>query len=582
MNQTLSSAKRLRVWPIIFLPAILALFLILHFSVDVPLWDEWHVPGDMYQHIVEGATKYENFFSQTNESRPLFPKLIFVAVGFTLGWHVTIFMALSWLCVLLTFLILLKLLQSSTEEHPFMFLFIASLIGALLFSTSQWENQLWGIQLIVFIPPLCLALSLLLQSILKSYGLKAMACGLLTVISTYSFANGMVVWLLAFPFFRIWLTDEWKRSPRREKTKIISWTAAYLALALATISFYFWDYQSNGIHQFLSPLLAHPLLGLKYYMAWLGSPLRYEPQIRAAIIVGAVVLSLVFISLAMVSIKWKYSSGTDVLSSCYPWICLTAYGILSGLAITSGRMQLYGLGGALTSRHTSFSLWVSIGLVGILYTLWNYEKDRHRITANITFGIIIGLISILTVSSWILGYKDMRAASSRSRQNLLTLRLLDVAPSNPLLNRLYIDPDLVRRRAKFLIQHGMLNIDEIGNWLMEKVKAPDGQDAGWFSVINSENENKISVTGWAMLPGKRVPADFVVLAEKYPSGNIEIVTGLANTIERPDVVEEKHNSKLILSGFEDKLDNIYADGNQFLMFAVDLHNRRLYELKQKR
>jgi hypothetical protein len=65
-------------------------------------------------------------------------------------------------------------------------------------------------------------------------------------------------------------------------------------------------------------------------------------------------------------------------------------------------------------------------------------------------------------------------------------------------------------------------------------------------------------------------------------GNIEIVTGITNAIDRPDIVEEKHNPQLLLSGFEDKLDNIHFDGNEFLMFAVDVQNRRLYELKQTR
>jgi hypothetical protein len=571
----------LKVWPIILLPALLAIGFILHFSVDVPFWDDWHTPGLVFEHIINGSVKFEDFFSQQNQHRMLFPKLIFVAVAFTLGWHVTIFMVLSWFCVLLSFLIVIKLLQSTTEEHPFMFVFIAFLLGALLFSPSQWENQLWGIQLAIFIPPFCLALSLLLQSTLKSYGLKAVSIALLSIISTFSFANGMVVWLLAFPFVRTLLTEEWKTSPYREKIKIVSWTTVYIVLAVATIKFYFWDYRSNGIHQFFNVVLQHPGLGFNYFTAWLGSPLRYAREVHSVIIVGRGILFLVIVSFIAIWMKWKNSSDNAVLASCYPWICFILYGILSGLAITAGRAR-YGLDYALSSRHTTHSLWIIIAIVGVFYTLWDYEKNRQRIATNVAFGILMGVISLLTVWSWFGGYRSMQTASLRSQQNLLTLRLLDEVPSNPLVNRIDINPDLVRRLASTFIKHDILNIDQIGDWLKEKVQAPDGQDAGWFTVSSNENENKINVSGWAMLPGKGVPADFVVLAKKDQSGNIEIVTGLTNRIKRPDVVEEKHNPKLLLSGFEDRLDNTHIDGNQFLMFAVDLNNRRLYGLSQRR
>src|SRR3990170_7250782 len=158
MSHSFFSLQTLKVLPIILLPAILALGLTLHFSVDVPFWNEWHLPGYLYERIIEGTITYHDFFTQNNESIQAFPNLIFVAVGFTLGWHVTIFMVLSWFCILLTFFILLKMLPGNTTKGPFTFPCTALLLGALLFSVSQLESQLWGIQLIVFIPPLCPAI----------------------------------------------------------------------------------------------------------------------------------------------------------------------------------------------------------------------------------------------------------------------------------------------------------------------------------------------------------------------------------------------------------------------------------------
>ena len=71
--------------PLIFFPAILALGLILYFAVDVPYWDEWDTPLHMYMRIIQGDLDFfDHLFRQHNESRDAFPRLIFLAVGFTI------------------------------------------------------------------------------------------------------------------------------------------------------------------------------------------------------------------------------------------------------------------------------------------------------------------------------------------------------------------------------------------------------------------------------------------------------------------------------------------------------------------
>ena len=91
------------------MPAFAALGLILLFAVDVPVIDDWYLQGRLYWHVItEKYSLYDIFFEQYGECRDTVARLIFAAVGLTVGWHVTIFMVLNWLSVLLTFVVLLR------------------------------------------------------------------------------------------------------------------------------------------------------------------------------------------------------------------------------------------------------------------------------------------------------------------------------------------------------------------------------------------------------------------------------------------------------------------------------------------
>ena len=96
-------------------------------------------------------------------------------------------------------------------------------------------------------------------------------------------------------------------------------------------------------------------------------------------------------------------------------------------------------------------------------------------------------------------------------------------------------------------------------------------------VTKNENEDKISVSGWAILPTTGVPADFVILTKADQTGSNEIITGLINTVKRPDVVKSHNNPRLLLSGFEETMDTPFNESDRLSMFAVDLENKRVYK-----
>ncbi len=569
--------RRYIVWCIILCPAILALGLIVHFSVDVPFWDEWIVPMGMYSQIIEGNLDfYDHLFSQYNESIEPIPRLILLGVGFTLGWHGPFFMVLSWSCALVTLLIILKFLPRKHGQSSMGFLCIGLLLSALLFSSSQFVNWLFGIQFIVFIPPLCLAGCLWVQFTRASFGRIMGTCALLSCISTFSYPNGMLCWLLGFPFLKV-LALDWKTVSPRQRREVISWLCLYLAFMVVTLGLYFWDYKNPPQHPSFSVALENPLFGLEYFAAWIGGPFVPQTLTFFATVLGTGILGLVFVSFARVLVEWTRTGWSEDFTALYPWSFLIAYGILTGVVTTLGRSG-FGLASAIAPRYVTFSLWVTIGLVGLLYTLWYHKSMKYRVVDSILFQSAMLIIALLTTYSWLYGYEEMQFRKASQRQNLLTVRLLDVAPSNPLMSRAHWDPVGASTRGRQLMKHGILPIEPIGSWLTEKLNAPDGQAAGSFFIVTEERKNV--VMGWAKLPSHELPADCVILARRLLTGKPAVITGFITTLQGSKEVVIGPWSQTAVSEFHETFDFPYAQGDQWTMFAVNLQTQRVYELQE--
>lgn len=585
----------LRSWSVLLFPGLLGLGLILFFSVDVPKEDAWITPGTIFEKTIDGTVTFQDFFSQhlKTESREAFPRLIFFVIGFTVGWHATIFMIISWLCVVGTFLFLLRTVHGTTQHRSGLFYFFVLLLGAMLFSPAQWENQLWGIQLILFVPPLCLATCLWLQSTQLSVGLKVIGCAVLSLIATFSYPNGMACWLLGAPFFRTWFT-EWAGVSRQGKTRIMLWTAIYLGLALGTMGFYFYDFETDKIPY--SQSLANPSMGLPFFASLIGAPyVRYvSAEVFPAVCVGIGVLLAVIFSIVEVARQWVRYRDADLALSCYPWMCFLGYGVLSCLAVTSGR-GFIDPKVALVSEYTSVSLWVTIGLVGLISVLWNYQGIKTLVATQLTFRVTLGLLSVLTLFAWVDGVGQMQLDHLAAQKRHLNLRLLSVAPTNPFfsLNSNWLPPHIIPQRFMLFTQHGLLPVKPIGSWITERIQAPDSGEGGRFRTSKEEDINmtpeefirdipssakSLKIEGWAMLPPRGARPDFVVLAQRKKTGDLEVVTGFPLNVNRPDHVLAKNKPRVPHSGFSGHLDATFLENLQFRLFAVDEENQRVYEL----
>ena len=120
--------------------------------VPLPFWDEWHTPGSQFESLYRGTLTLKEMFSQHNESRNFFPRLLYFALEHFGGWDVrkeirVVFFGVCALCLLL-----LDLLRRTPAQLPFPFWSAGLLMTFLCFAPVQVENFLYGIEIETFFP----------------------------------------------------------------------------------------------------------------------------------------------------------------------------------------------------------------------------------------------------------------------------------------------------------------------------------------------------------------------------------------------------------------------------------------------
>ncbi len=593
MKCSLTRSVSISVWILVLLLPALMLGCIFYVSTAVPMWDEWDTPGILYQNMLQGTLRPAHFFSQHNESRKVFPKLLFALSGWLAGWQVHRFAFLSWAMCVASVMLQTRMLPDRLRMRPIAYPAMVVVLIVLVFSPAQAENFQIGLQFIVFIPGLCMLTSLWVQARSNSYRNAVLVCAGLSLVSTLSYANGMVCWLLACPFFRTWLAD-WGTASAEKKRTILIWTGIYCSCAAVVIGSYFWDYarpagRSPGLGVVFTPLEAG-----QYFLTWLGGPfLRYsESHLEGATLLGVALLILAMVGLTRLFIHVREGAiDKSLLVRCYPWLCLMAYSVIAALATTMGRMQL-GLESAVVSRYSTFALMFSMGLVGLLATLWvereaaereQTRSNSDRWVAASLFALVL-FISLDAIPSWRSGIETMESSHRIAEQNLLTLRLLPHAPNNPLLSHLHPNRALVRTRGRLFFAKGLFAFDPIGDWLVEKLSAPDGAGVGQFALqqksvsVRGQQHQTTQVVGWAWLPDEGRPADFVILAGRKPNGEWDVLTGL---IPRPQSTPETRadlDSRRRESAFRTQLSLSPGRYGRVEVFAVDVSSKRVYRL----
>ncbi|HSH37995.1 MAG TPA: hypothetical protein VK993_04345 [Chthoniobacterales bacterium] len=540
--------------------------------LPLPYWDEWSTPGAMFVSWCQGTLSFADFFEQHNESRKVFPRLIYLTLAqIRGGWDVRkeialLFVTVCAICAL--FYRLIRATPGATTRAALTAWIAATLLA---FSPGQFENFLWGVQL----EPFLVGCGVLAIAAVNTSGIplvwKCVVNATIALLATYTVANGMLLWVLGLPLLA--------RGESLSRRKIYFAYAPYLVCAIAAIRFYFIGYNHPGHHPDLLPEGTRVLALGHYLLLWVGSYF-YSPHFDP-LAIGAVA-----------SVAWLAALGATMRlilrgrswRTFYPPLLIGAYACVTACVTAFGRIG-FGVNQALDMRYRTFSLFFYLALLGLLFAIYCSCVRQAGILRRRVFAVTCGILAVLAMSAWTSSYiAAAKHATVMYHRNLTLLRALewvDVIPDNPDLLLIYPIIDQLLERTRIVREHKLLRLGFAENRLLKQVRKPPPSDAadsfGRFDTCMFDPNHNLYITGWAWLPDRDRRADCVVIGCQDASGRFKPISVLETGVRRDDFSAEPGRRD---AGFSRTFNpaNVPAGDITIAAWGIDVVNKKAYPL----
>lgn len=487
--------------------------------------DDWDLVGGTLIAAGAGELDLGHLLSQHNESRPLVPRLLFLAIGTVAPGGLCWLPLLSLVFAGVVSWCLFRLAEATLAARPAPLVGLVVLANALVFTPKAAEAWLWSSYL-GLLPIACLVGSLALLNVGRPAPDTVLAAAGLCSVATFSYANGLSTWLLAGAVVA-------SVAGRR-------WLGVWLGGLVLNAGVYFHRYVRPASHPDLVEGLEPVRLG-HFVLAFLGAPLGLN-RLSLATAVGSLLTAVFLLSCAY----WlAHSRDADLRRRLLPWLAIGGYSLVSGLAAGVGRSPL-GAEHALANRYVPFSLYLGVSvLVALPLVLdhWSREGRPDRTWPRwarwaSALGAA-GLVGLSAGSTWI-GMGELHAAGRTLRQLKSCLLFIEAGPDGTCLERLYPDEARLRRLARDLDRLGFLRPGLIESPRLEDL-GPRGEpprDIGVFERL-SEKQGRFVAEGWAGGPMEESLPDAVIVAMEEGDGSWAPLQFAAVSLSRPDVARRR-------------------------------------------
>jgi hypothetical protein len=425
------------------IPLLILVINVAKYHIDVPFWDQWNFVPLLGKSYEQGVT-LSDLWSQHNEHRLLFPRLIMLGLAhasrYNIVWELVVIIILAAAIFVLLWHQFSKTIRALGYSG---FPWVVPLFSLLVFSLGQSENWLWGWQIQIFLNVLAtVAGFVLLGGGAFRWGKFWWALGF-GILATYSFANGLLFWPLGF--LAIILAPP--RSKRPKVLALSAWAVAPIGVAASYI--YQFRYESPSGKPW-TQFLNQPGEYLQYLFKYLGRPvINYEEYALAIGFIGLLLFG--FLSLRFF---WKKRGEVQPI---LPFFLFGLYSIGCGLLTGIGRVG-FGSAQAMSGRYVPFSILIWVSNFAFLYILSQEIRARMRALPPRILSLAgISVLSFILVfgiarTSYRVGHRVFKSYHSR----MLPARAAVLrGDDEPLLLRLYVDADYVRRGIEVLKKHGL-------------------------------------------------------------------------------------------------------------------------------
>lgn len=542
--------RKYNYWPALLfilsiLPAVWIGSLILQYGVNSPFLDDWVSASYIYRYFTDVNITFNELIAQHNESRPLFPRFIFIGLASLIKGDKRYEMLVILAIVCITSFNCFRLSILTIEGSLIKRVIILIILNILVFSPTQYENWLWGVQILVVMPMLCITTAILVSYSSIRPITKVIICICLATISTFSYANGIEAWIV-IPLvigFNNW--SDFKQ----KKWLFIGWISGFVF----NVSLYFYNYhkppQHPDILKNVNPIdLAH------YFFCFLGSAFAFTKLTTAAIVGIVLVITFIAVCAYLLSFRKDYSLWYRAIG----WLSIALYALISALITSFGRVG-FGVGQAMAARYTTFSLYLPIALIPLVVIIIEHSRKQEHLLKyrRILTGsslILLTILLCLHTTSANIAVKMMVDWRAERLQGKACLMFINVLNEEKCINeKVFFDAAVVKKLGNKINSIGFLNPPLItANKIQDMQWVIEGNTPayGWIDNLKKVNNNEYMASGWAVLPQRHERADAVILTYKN-SQNEDKIFALSDTIvNRQDVVEFTNKKEYASSGWK--------------------------------
>lgn len=374
------------------------------FGLAFPYWDEWRF-AEILQKVYAGKAGFIDFWSQHNEHRILFPRVVMTLLARASGWNVAWELGASVVFAIGTYASVLAIAFRRAQGLDFTLrCCIAAVFSALIFSWTQNENWIWGFQCNVMLAMAAIAGCVATLSSEFRYPVRIGLGIALSTVATYSYANGLFAW----PAMLLLVWDV-----RVAREARVAGVLVWLVAAGLVAESYFFGYAKPSVSP--SPLTAldHPLLFVQFLAVFLGAPIStlFTTPAWHGVDVAPPVLAFLPGPLAVVGVAWlawRAWRGGVKWTVLAPWLTLALFSLGSAVVASAGRCG-FGLGQALTSRYITVTTPLWIALVALaLHQLARstFAREARVQSAAVGLTAVAIITSVYGASSTSAGYEQ--------------------------------------------------------------------------------------------------------------------------------------------------------------------------------
>lgn len=424
------SLSKLAIVGAVGFPAIIALYLILRFGVNVPFEDEWEFTSLLQafhaHHLTAGM-----LWEPHNEHRIFFPRLLMLMLASFSHWNLRLETFVSFLLVGVSVIVLgLIVRRSLARERVFALTGIIA-VSWILFSPVQWENWLWGWQIEWFlmitavVSAIWFALKAVRGPVVQYWWLVGAAIS--AIIASYSLGGGVFIWAAILPIL-IGYKIGWRW--------IISWSG----LGVLVTALYLVGYHSPA-NDFPASLIIHqPFQFVRHFFTLIGRPLGSDIVSSSMWGLG---LSFIFV----ISLGYLARRGRAHLLNALPWVSLGLFALLA-CGLTSFSRFGAGVEQAMSSRYYAIS---SLFLVAVMITsLIAIAQYRREFKIGMLGPLLgIGFFGMLIVNNYFYGI-ELAAVQSKTLVAVQACARAATAENHKCLSQTYPYPDVAWKRIEYL------------------------------------------------------------------------------------------------------------------------------------